>query len=172
MWISQRQIMIDWKRPPTTHPPVTVRQVCCFRQIIILEMLELRRQTAVEKCPVREEEENCQGGGSAVIPWPGMKYACLKVIQAYCKVFEQQDLYDLIVRYASCSLSQSFVLWRWKCRVRRILTSSWTWSWSQFNHNHFVSTFCGHFSFDYFLPLINYSHFPIAPPDDGCVYTF
>lgn len=58
-------------------------------------MLELRRQSAVDPCPVRDEEIL----GSPLIPWPGMKYACLKVLQAYCKVFDQQDLYDLIVRY-------------------------------------------------------------------------
>lgn len=71
-------------------------------------MLELRRQTAIDPCPVREEQHQEQqqkqeqedqvAAISAVIPWPGMKYACLKVIQAYCKVFDQQDLYDLIVR--------------------------------------------------------------------------
>lgn len=85
-------------------------------------MLELRRQTAIDPCPVgtrddpekqeqpgdshgsREkkeavtEDENNNLSVSALLPWPGMKYACLKVIQAYCKVFEQQDLYDLIVR--------------------------------------------------------------------------
>lgn len=56
-------------------------------------MLELRRQTAIDTCPVKDEED------TPPLPWPGMKYACLKVIQAYCKVFDQQDLYDLIVRY-------------------------------------------------------------------------
>lgn len=61
-------------------------------------MLELRRQAAIDPCPAREEEDILQSA-SALIPWPGMKYACLKVIQAYCKVFDQQDLYDLIVRY-------------------------------------------------------------------------
>lgn len=65
-------------------------------------MLELRRQSAVDNtCPAREEDKDEEQEGSALIPWPGMKYACLKVIQAYCKVFEQQDLYDLIVRYAN-----------------------------------------------------------------------
>lgn len=68
-------------------------------------MLELRRQTAVDPCPARDEDDI---QGSALIPWPGMKYACLKVIQAYCKVFDQQDLYDLIVRY-------THGIWPMKC---------------------------------------------------------
>lgn len=85
-------------------------------------MLELRRQTAIDPCPAKEEEDlhhnnhhlppqqpqieaddvvdtTSSSYGGAVTQWPGMKYACLKVIQAYCKVFDQQDLYDLIVRY-------------------------------------------------------------------------
>lgn len=31
--------------------------------------------------------------------WTGLKYACQKVLEIYCKVFEKQELYDLIVRY-------------------------------------------------------------------------
>lgn len=91
-------------------------------------MLELRRQTAIDPCPVKEDEQVdesnslkehndilCGSGGgggatsaanSALIHWPGMKYACLKVIQAYCKVFEQQDLYDLIVRYRYITVNE------------------------------------------------------------------
>ncbi|GAB0100558.1 PET domain-containing protein [Sergentomyia squamirostris] len=52
-------------------------------------MLELQRHT---DCPMWDAL------GSPLVPWPGMKYACFKVLQAYCKVFDQQELYDLIVR--------------------------------------------------------------------------
>lgn len=32
------------------------------------------------------------------VPWTGMRYACLKVLHAYCKVFDKKDIFDLIVR--------------------------------------------------------------------------
>lgn len=53
-------------------------------------MLELQRHV---DCPMWDTL------GSPLVPWPGMKYACIKVLHAYCKVFDQQELYDLIVRY-------------------------------------------------------------------------
>lgn len=31
--------------------------------------------------------------------WTGLKYACQKVLEIYYKVFDKQELYDLIVRY-------------------------------------------------------------------------
>lgn len=34
-----------------------------------------------------------------VIPWPGLEYACLKILEAYCKIFDRQEIHDLIVRY-------------------------------------------------------------------------
>ena len=52
-------------------------------------MLDLQRHV---DCPLWEGLEG------PVVPWNGMKYACIKVIHAYCKVFDQQELYDLIVR--------------------------------------------------------------------------
>lgn len=33
-----------------------------------------------------------------LVPWPGMKYACNKVLHLYCKVFGQMPLYELILR--------------------------------------------------------------------------
>lgn len=33
--------------------------------------------------------------------WTGMKYACQKVLETYCKVFNQQEIYDQIVRYSN-----------------------------------------------------------------------
>ncbi|CAO1310245.1 unnamed protein product [Diamesa tonsa] len=34
----------------------------------------------------------------SIIPWAGMRYSCIKVLHAYCKVFNQQEIFDLIVR--------------------------------------------------------------------------
>ncbi|EDS33811.1 conserved hypothetical protein [Culex quinquefasciatus] len=53
------------------------------------DMLDLQRHI---DCPLWEVL------GSPAIPWSGMRYACVKVLHAYCKVFDQQELYDLIVR--------------------------------------------------------------------------
>ncbi|XP_071455620.1 prickle planar cell polarity protein 3 isoform X4 [Hetaerina americana] len=40
----------------------------------------------------------------SLVPWPGMRYACIRVLHLYCKVFNQQELYELIIRKtcASC----------------------------------------------------------------------
>lgn len=54
-------------------------------------MLDLQRH---ENCPIWRDVLS-----NPSIPWTGLQYTCLKVLQAYCKVFEQQELYDLIVRY-------------------------------------------------------------------------
>lgn len=54
-------------------------------------MLDLQRH---EKCPIWRDVISNQ-----TIPWTGLRYTCLKVLQAYCKVFDQPELYDLIVRY-------------------------------------------------------------------------
>lgn len=34
----------------------------------------------------------------SLAPWPGMKLACLRVLYLYCKVFDQFELFELIVR--------------------------------------------------------------------------
>lgn len=39
-----------------------------------------------------------QGLDTSLIPWPGMKYACVRVLELYCKVFDQTQLYHLIIR--------------------------------------------------------------------------
>lgn len=39
------------------------------------------------------------GFDTSLVPWPGIKYSCVKVLELYCKVFDQQELYELIVRY-------------------------------------------------------------------------
>lgn len=56
-------------------------------------MLDLQRHA---DCPIWSDIYMAPMNGQ--LP-DGMKYACQKVLQAYCKVFEHQELCDLIVRY-------------------------------------------------------------------------
>ncbi|CAG7724736.1 unnamed protein product [Allacma fusca] len=46
----------------------------------------------MHSCPVT------LGFDTHLVPWPGIKYACVRVLELYCKVFNQQELYELIVR--------------------------------------------------------------------------
>lgn len=39
------------------------------------------------------------GFDTSLVPWPEIKYSCVRVLELYCKVFDQQELYELIVRY-------------------------------------------------------------------------
>lgn len=55
-------------------------------------MLDLQRH---DNCPIWRDVI----GDQQILPWTGLRYTCLKVLQAYCKVFEQPELYELIVRY-------------------------------------------------------------------------
>lgn len=56
-------------------------------------MLDLQQHV---DCPIWNEKFSTSD--AATVQWTGMKYACQKVLQAYCKVFNQEELYDLIVR--------------------------------------------------------------------------
>ena len=56
-------------------------------------MLDLNRHA---DCPSWE----LMNDSDVVIPWTGLQYACSKVLHTYCKVFNQQELCDLIVRYS------------------------------------------------------------------------
>lgn len=53
---------------------------------------ELRRGGAIGKCPLED------GLDLSLAPWPGMKWACVRVLHLYCKVFDQFELFELIVR--------------------------------------------------------------------------
>uniref|UniRef100_A0A034V5Y8 Protein espinas n=1 Tax=Bactrocera dorsalis TaxID=27457 RepID=A0A034V5Y8_BACDO len=55
----------------------------------MVKMLDLDRHA---NCPLWEAL------ASQSIPWTGMRYACLNVLYAYCKVFDKKEIYDLIVR--------------------------------------------------------------------------
>ncbi|XP_011312452.1 zinc finger protein 845 isoform X3 [Fopius arisanus] len=53
---------------------------------------ELRRGVTIGKCHLDE------GLDLTLAPWPGMKWACVRVLHLYCKVFDQFELFELIVR--------------------------------------------------------------------------
>lgn len=53
---------------------------------------ELKRGLAIGKCPLED------GLDLSLAPWPGMKWACVRVLHLYCKVFDQFELFELIVR--------------------------------------------------------------------------
>lgn len=53
---------------------------------------DLKRSFILRQCPL----EN--GLDFSLAPWPGMKFVCLRVLHLYCKVFDQIELFELIVR--------------------------------------------------------------------------
>lgn len=53
---------------------------------------ELKRSLTVGKCPLED------GLDLSLAPWPGMKWVCVRVLHLYCKVFDQTELFELIVR--------------------------------------------------------------------------
>ncbi|CAG5107553.1 Similar to esn: Protein espinas (Drosophila melanogaster) [Cotesia congregata] len=53
---------------------------------------ELRRSMTIGRCPLED------GLDLSLAPWPGMKWACVRVLHLYCKVFDQYELFELIVR--------------------------------------------------------------------------
>lgn len=55
----------------------------------MVKMLDLDRHA---DCPLWEAL------ASQEVPWTGLHYACLNVLHTYCKVFDKQEIYDLIVR--------------------------------------------------------------------------
>lgn len=59
-------------------------------------MLDLQRHIY---CPIWANVAQPTETYDAAVQWTGMKYACQKVLETYCKVFDKQELFDLIVRY-------------------------------------------------------------------------
>ncbi|XP_030572600.1 prickle planar cell polarity protein 3 isoform X6 [Drosophila novamexicana] len=55
----------------------------------MVKMLDLDRHA---ECPL------WAALASSDVPWTGMHYACLNVLSIYCKVFDRNEIYDLIVR--------------------------------------------------------------------------
>lgn len=44
------------------------------------------------------------GFDTSLIPWPGLKFACVKVLQLYGKVFDQTELCELVIRYVKIKI--------------------------------------------------------------------
>lgn len=45
--------------------------------------------------------ENClwdEALKSAELTWSGLQYSCLKILQLYCRVFEREDVLDMVIR--------------------------------------------------------------------------
>lgn len=60
-------------------------------------MLDLQRHIY---CPIWENAvPTNETPYDDTVQWTGLKYACQKVLETYCKVFDKQELFDLIVRY-------------------------------------------------------------------------
>lgn len=60
-------------------------------------MLDLQRHIY---CPIWENAvQPNETPYDDAVQWTGLKYACQKVLETYCKVFDKQELFDLIVRY-------------------------------------------------------------------------
>lgn len=59
-------------------------------------MLDIQRHIY---CPIWTNVEQTMETYDAAMQWTGLKYACQKVLETYCKVFDKQELFDLIVRY-------------------------------------------------------------------------
>ena len=45
-----------------------------------------------QKCPLED------GLDLSLAPWPGMKWSCVRILHLYCKIFDQFELFELIVR--------------------------------------------------------------------------
>ena len=61
-------------------------------RFLTLSGAELKRDFTIGKCPLED------GLDLTLAPWPGMKWACVRVLHLYCKVFDQFELFELIVR--------------------------------------------------------------------------
>lgn len=53
---------------------------------------KLMRGLTIGKCPLED------GLDVSLAPWPGMKWNCIRILHLYCKVFDQSELFELIVR--------------------------------------------------------------------------
>lgn len=53
---------------------------------------DVRRSLSFKECPL------VNGLDFSLAPWRGIKFACLRVLHLYCKVFGQFELFELIVR--------------------------------------------------------------------------
>ncbi|CAG4966733.1 unnamed protein product [Parnassius apollo] len=58
-------------------------------------------ETALDGMLCLSRHENCpwdEALKSADITWTGLRYTCLKILHLYCKVFDQEDILELVLR--------------------------------------------------------------------------
>ncbi|KAK9511486.1 hypothetical protein O3M35_000131 [Rhynocoris fuscipes] len=66
-------------------------------------MLERPRLLSTSSTENRSTSNDCecplyQALDTSLVPWPGMKHACIRLLELYGKVFDQTELCQLIVR--------------------------------------------------------------------------
>ncbi|KAG8235239.1 hypothetical protein J437_LFUL010389 [Ladona fulva] len=76
-------------------------------------MLERASSVDGPNCPL------ASGLDLSLVPWPGMRYACIRVLHLYCKVFNQQELYELIIRRTHSFTIPSSLIGRISGLIRR-----------------------------------------------------
>lgn len=70
------------------HNPMLDRK----HRFLTISVAELKKDFTIGKCSLED------GLDLTLAPWPGMKWACVRVLHLYCKVFDQFELFELIVR--------------------------------------------------------------------------
>lgn len=55
---------------------------------------KIRKSESMLECSMKDVEAL----SNPLVPWSGMNYSCAKVLNLYCKVFSQQEIFELIVR--------------------------------------------------------------------------
>ncbi|CAB3242907.1 unnamed protein product [Arctia plantaginis] len=58
-------------------------------------------ETTLDGMLCLSRHENCpwsEALKSAEVNWTGLQYTCLKVLHLYCKVFEKEDVLDMVIR--------------------------------------------------------------------------
>ncbi|XP_033231869.1 zinc finger protein 845 isoform X2 [Belonocnema kinseyi] len=72
-------------------------------RFLTISRAELKRDFTIGQCPLED------GLDLTLAPWPGMKWACVRLLHLYCKVFDQFELFELIVRKncTSCNCARA-----------------------------------------------------------------
>lgn len=69
-------------------------------------MLDMERHT---NCPIWNDTEKLNSITSEPMSqWNTLKYSCQNVMQTYCKIFNPDELIDLMVRYITHQNEQNF----------------------------------------------------------------
>ncbi|CAG9138442.1 unnamed protein product [Plutella xylostella] len=59
-------------------------------------------ETVTEGMLCLTRHENCpwdQALKSSEITWTGLQFACLKILHLYCRVFDREDVLDMVIRH-------------------------------------------------------------------------